>query len=333
MKAIVLGGAGYIGSVLCPVLLYNNWDVVIFDRFFFGRPTMSNGIELVQGDIRSINANVFDDVDLVIDLAGMSNDPSADLDPKITKDIHYSTVKAAKKAKSKRVSRYIYASSCSVYGHGEEKLLKETSPTNPVSLYAKTKLKAEQDLLTLSDKSFCVTILRNATVYGLSPRMRFDLVVNLMTLTAWQKGRVYIMGGGAQWRPLIHVEDVARAFMLIADKPVTQVLSQIFNIGFDDQNYQIMDIAKLIKRVMPTVELEVIPEDADKRTYNVSFEKLRRLGLIARNDVEKGIREIKQALEEGLISDTIKTRTVKYYQYLIEADKLLDEVKYKGKLF
>jgi nucleoside-diphosphate-sugar epimerase len=201
-------------------------------------------------------------------------------------------------------------------------------------LYARTKIGAEQELSRLNDEHFTVTFLRNATVYGLSYRMRFDLVINLMTLYAYKHRRLYVMGGGQQWRPLVHVSDVARAFLLIMDAPQEQVSGQAFNVGSTDQNYQIHRIAQMVRDVVPHTELEVVPDDPDKRSYNVSFEKIERvLGFRAEKTPYEGIVEVKQALEQGRVEDTIRTKTVHYYQYLLEAEKVLEEVSYNGKVF
>jgi nucleoside-diphosphate-sugar epimerase len=343
MKTIlVMGGAGYIGSVLTEMLLDQGHRVRILDRLFFGRELLSglekrDGLTIIKDDTRYAGAAAFEGVDVVMDLAGISNDPASDLAPRITEEINLDgAVHVARLAKAAGVSRYLYSSSCSIYGHGNgngERLC-ECSPKSPVSLYARTKIGAEEALAKLNDDSFTVTFLRNATVYGLSHRMRFDLVINLMTLYAYKHRRLYVMGGGQQWRPLIHVRDVARAFLLVMDAPQEKVSGEAFNVGSNDQNYQIYRIAQMVRDVVPHTDLEVVPDDPDKRSYNVNFEKIERvLGFRPEKTPYEGIVEVKQALEQGRVDDTIRTKTVHYYQYLLDAEKLLQEVSYNGKVF
>lgn len=343
MKTVlVLGGAGYIGSVISEMLLDLGHRVRILDRLFFGRAALAalekrEGLTILKDDTRYADASAFDGVDVVMDLAGISNDPASDLAPRITEEINLGGAShMARLAKAAGVPRYIYSSSCSIYGHGNgngERLC-ECAQKSPVSLYARTKIAAEEDLATLNDDTFTVTFLRNATVYGLSHRMRFDLVINLMTLYAYKHRRLYVMGGGQQWRPLVHVQDVARAFVLVMDAPQETVSGQAFNVGSNDQNYQIYRIAQMVRDVVPHTDLEVVPDDPDKRSYNVNFEKIQRvLGFRPERTPYEGIVEVKQALEQGRVDDSIRTKTVHYYQYLLDAEQLLQEVSYNGRVF
>jgi nucleoside-diphosphate-sugar epimerase len=343
MKTVlVLGGGGYIGSVVTEMLLDQGHQVRVLDRLFFGRELMAalekrDGLSIIKEDTRYADSSAFEGVDVVMDLAGISNDPASDLAPRITEEINLEgAVHMARLAKAAGVSRYIYSSSCSIYGHGNgngERLC-ECSAKSPVSLYAKTKIGAEEALGKLNDDDFTVVFLRNATVYGLSYRMRFDLVINLMTLYAYKHRRLYVMGGGQQWRPLIHVRDVSRAFLMTMDAPREKVSGEAFNVGSNDQNYQIYRIAQMVRDVVPHTELEVVPDDPDKRSYNVSFDKIERvLGFRPEKTPYEGIVEVKQALEKGRVDDSIRTKTVHYYQYLLDAEKLLQEVTYNGKVF
>ena len=341
-NVLVLGGAGYIGSVVSEMLLEQGHNVAVLDRLFFGRELMAplqkrEGLSIIKEDTRYADISVFEDVDVVMDLAGISNDPASDLAPRITEEINLAGARhTARLAKQAGVARYLYSSSCSIYGHnnGTGDRLNECSPKAPVSLYAKTKIGAEAELAKLNDENFTVVFLRNATVYGLSYRMRFDLVINLMTLYAYKHRKLFVTGGGQQWRPLIHVRDVARAFLMIMDAPQELVSGQAFNVGSTEQNYQIYRIAQMVRDVVPHTELEIVPDDPDKRSYNVSFEKIERvLGFRAEKTPYEGIVEVKQALEQGRVDDSIRTKTVHYYQYLLEAEKLLQEVSYNGKVF
>lgn len=352
MKTVlVAGGGGYIGSVLTELLLDAGHRVRVLDRMFFGRALLAplekrEGLTVIKEDIRYADVSAFDGVDVVMDLAGISNDPAADLAPSITEEInHKGAVHIARLAKQAGVSRYIYSSSCSVYGHngsenghgsgnGNGHRLVEDSPKAPVSLYARTKIAAEAELLEMHDDGFTVVLLRNATVYGLSYRMRFDLVINLMTLCAYKNRKLFVMGGGSQWRPLVHVRDVARAFLLMMEAPREKVAGQAFNVGSNAQNFQIYQIAQMVRDVVPHTELEVVPDDPDKRSYNVSFDRIEReLGFAVEKSPYEGIVEVKQALERGKVDDSISTKTVHYYKYLLDAERLLQEVSYKGRIF
>ncbi len=341
MKNILItGGAGYIGSVLVGELLKLGHKVKIIDRLFFGVETINNYIDnpdftLIKDDIRYTDIDVFKNVDVVFDLAGISNDPSCDLNPKITKFINFrGCEKTALLAKKAGVSRYVYSSSCSVYGAGKGLFLNEESPKSPISLYAQLKLKSEKNLLKLQDKKFCVTIHRNATVYGLSSRMRFDLVINLMALHAVKKKKIYILGGGKQWRPNLHILDVAKGFILSMQAEKDLVCGEIFNIGSNAQNYQIGELALLVQEIMPDIIVETVADDPDKRDYKVDFIKAEKiLKFKPEKTIKDGIVEIKNALERDIVRDDIKTITVKYYKYLLEADSILKKIKYRGRIF
>jgi nucleoside-diphosphate-sugar epimerase len=341
MKTVlVTGGAGYIGSVLTEMLMEAGYQVRILDRMFFGRNLIAplelrSGLEVVRDDVRYVGSGPFEGIDVVMDLAGISNDPASDLDPEITEQVnHGGAVRMANLAKQAGVSRYIYSSSCSIYGAGGNTVLDEESPKSPVSLYARTKIDAEQELARLNDDNFTVTYLRNATVYGLSYRMRFDLVINIMTLYAYRNRRIFVTGGGQQWRPLVHVRDVARAFMTVMEAPREKVSGQAFNVGSNDQNYQIQAIAGMVRDVVPNTSLELVPDDPDKRSYHVNFDKIgRELGFKVEKTPYEGIVEVKQALERGKIDDGITTKTVHYYKYLLEAERLVHELSYNGRIF
>ncbi len=336
---LITGAGGYIGSEMVKYFLKEGYAVKALDRFFFGEDVLVSSrenpaLEVIKEDVRYCSGEIFKGVDAVIDLAGLSNDPAAELDPTLTKKINRDgPIRIAKLAKQAGVARYLFASSCSVYGHGTGALLSEESALAPVSLYAKAKIEAEHELLTMADKKFTVTLFRNATCYGLSSRMRFDLAVNLMTLHAHKLGRILVMGGGQQWRPFVHVFDIARAYHVALEAPARLIQGEVFNVGSEEQNYQIEKLAHMVKSHLPHTSIEFAPDDPDRRDYRVSFKKIRRvLKFKPLKTVGDGIREIAQALSEQRVTDDIKTITVKYYKHLIDADAVLRAVKYKGKL-
>ena len=337
-KVMVTGAGGYIGTQLVRDLVKAGHDVTAVDRFFFGKESLSEFIgnkqvTIKQKDIRDLDKNDFKGHDAVCDLACLSNDPAGEIDPQLTYQINRDgRIHVAKTAKEAGVSKYIISSSCSVYGKGEEPLLVETSKTNPISIYAKSTLEAEQENLSIADDNFSVTSLRNATVFGLSTRMRFDLVVNLMTLSAFQKGRIIVMGGGLQWRPLVHLSDVSQAFQLVIDANEKLINKEIFNVGLD--NYQIKNLAYLVREQLPIdIEIDLAPDDADKRDYNVDFSKVKNvLGFEAMKTIIDGINEIYVALKSGNVDTSIKTVTVSWYRNILDAKKLLDTIELNGRI-
>jgi nucleoside-diphosphate-sugar epimerase len=337
-KVLVTGAGGYIGTQLVKDLVKSGNDITAVDRFFFGQETLKDffanpKVSIIQKDIRDLTEADMVGHEVVCDLACLSNDPAGEIDPALTYAINRDgRIHVASTAKRAGVNKYIISSSCSVYGQGQEPQLTEKSATNPISVYAKSTLEAEQQNLSIADKNFSVTSLRNATVFGLSNRMRFDLVVNLMTLTAFQKGRIIVMGGGKQWRPLVHLSDVSNAFQLIINSSIDNVNQEVFNIGLD--NFQIKNLAYLVREELPiNIEIDVAPDDADKRDYNVVFEKARnKLSFIPKVSVVDGIREIYSALKNGSVDTGPKTVTVSWYRNILDAKRLLDEVILDGRV-
>jgi len=273
-KVLVTGAGGYIGSVLVPILLKQGYTVVAVDRFFFGRQTLppqDDQLQVLQNDIRWLDESYLKGIDAAIDLAALSNDPSGELDPKKTWEInHWGRVRIAHLSKKMGISKYIFPSSCSVYGF-QEGLLDEMCPVNPLTTYAKANLQAERDILPLADEGFCVVVLRQATVYGLSPRMRFDLAINGMVRGLFKNGKIPILRDGTQWRPFVHVKDTARAMVLMLEAPPHLINAQIFNVGSDEQNYQIMPLAKMVAEASGVSFNYEWYGSPDYRSYKVSF--------------------------------------------------------------
>ena len=337
-SALITGAGGYIGSVLVGELLDRGYAVRALDRFFFGEETLAEhrgkaGLTCIKKDIRDADAGDFADVRIVFDLAALSNDPSGDLHPDLTRAInHEGRARVARLAREAGAARYVLASSCSVYGGATGSVVGEETPARPLTVYAEANLAAERDILPLATNDFCVTALRNATVFGVSPRMRFDLVINLMTLHAFELGRITIMGGGRQWRPLVHVRDVARAFIAAATSPREEVSGQVFNVGVG--NFQVRTIAAVVREVLPfAIDIQTAPDDADKRDYKVSFDKFEgATGFRPEVTIEAGIREVYDALKFGRIENTPKCSTVGWYRSILEAKRLVDAIELEGRI-
>lgn len=341
MKQVLITGAGgYIGAILAKELITHGYKVIAFDRYFFGVEVLRNlagSSQLVirRGDIRDITERDLEGVHAVCDLAALSNDPSGELAPELTLSInHWGRAAVARNAKKASVARYILSSSCSVYGRSSgDADIDEAGPTAPVTTYAAANLNAEQDILPLADSHFCATALRNATVFGVSPRMRFDLVVNQMTLNAVRTGRITVMGGGNQWRPHIHVRDVAKAFRVVIEAPQSSVNGSVFNVGAE--NAQINTVAARIRKALPNpIQIDDDGREVpDRRDYKVSFEKMARtLGFVANITIEQGAREIYDALSEGNVESGLKTTTVSWYRNILEAQQLVEAVALNGRV-
>ncbi|MFH1140019.1 MAG: NAD-dependent epimerase/dehydratase family protein [Pseudomonadota bacterium] len=307
-KVLVLGGAGYIGSVLTEMLLDNGFETVVLDRLLFGPEPLDHlrdrpGFSLIRGDLRDISAvsSAVKGMDAVVLLAALVGEPACDRDPMETVDVNFlGSLNAARATAYHGVSRFLFASTDSCYGV-QEGVLHEDSPLNPISLYASLKRDMEKELLALPGLN--PVILRLATVYGLSPRMRFDLIINILTMHAVLNNRVKIFGG-KQWRPLVHVADVARAFLAALEAPPSRVGGEVFNIGSNDQNYQIGDLGDLVQRVFPRVEIETIEQPPDLRDYHVNFDKAEKvMGFLTAKTPSDGIREIAAALNSGRLPD------------------------------
>jgi nucleoside-diphosphate-sugar epimerase len=279
MRVLLTGHNGYIGSVMAPMLHSAGHEVVGLDSYLFEGCTLGNevpDIPALRVDLRDVEAADLKGFDAVIHLAALSNDPLGSLSPDCTYDInHRASVRLARLAKEVGVSRYLYASSCSLYGVAGHELLKEDAAFNPITPYGISKIRVEEDVSKMADSSFSPTFMRNATAYGLSPRLRADVVVNNLVGFAHTTGEILIQSDGTPWRPLVHVEDISRAFLAVLEADRERVHNQAFNVGRTEENYQISRLADMVKEVVPSSKVHYAEGGGpDPRCYVVDCSKL-----------------------------------------------------------
>jgi len=308
-SVLVVGGAGYIGSLLSERLLQLGYKVRVLDALLYGKEPLRPierhpDFQLMIGDCRNIRdvVSAVKDVDAVIDLAAIVGDPACEQDQGAAREINYGATRMLiEVAKGHGVGRFLFASSCSVYGATDHEM-DERSEVQPISLYAQTKVDSERALLAAQNDDFHPTILRFATVFGLGYRPRFDLVVNLLTARAYQDGKITIFNG-QQWRPFIHVRDVVEAIVKAMEAPVRLVSGEIFNVGDAALNHTLQQVAEIIQDVFPQTAVEHIA-NSDRRNYRVNFDKIRnRLGFEARISLEYGVKDLKTAFQNHVIRD------------------------------
>lgn len=308
-RVLVLGGAGYLGSVLVRQLLEMGRRVRVLDSFMFGEQALEavrnhRNLEVVRGDVRDVGVVVrcMRGCDAVIHLAGIVGDPACEENKELAVEVNRAATRMlANVARECGVGRFIFASSCSVYG-ASDFFVNEESAVNPLSVYSETKIDSERILLGAKTEKFAPTILRFSTLFGLSPRMRFDLVANLFVARAVFMGSVTVINGD-QWRPLLHVQDAARACIANLEAETEAVSGEVFNVGAAELNLQIAELGQVVSQVIPRVEIETM-ETEDRRNYRVTFEKIgARLGFVCWKTMESGIREIYGAIRAGLITD------------------------------
>jgi nucleoside-diphosphate-sugar epimerase len=336
MKILVTGGTGYIGRVLCPYLKEKGHDVIALDRNFLSDGSVKEeyeqfGIRLIRDDIRYFDPHVLDGVEAVADLAALSNDPAGDLDPFKTWDInHIGRVRVGRLAKRAGVSRYVVASSCSVYGF-QSNTVDEKSQVNPLTTYAKANVAVEDDNLILGDKQFTATALRFATAFGYSKRMRLDIAINAMTFNAVTTKKILLMRDGTQVRPFVHIKDISRSIESVFEADQDVVNRERFNIGSDDQNISLKELGEMVRKTVNNGSAVEWYGDPDVRSYRVSFKKaMDSIGFKTKYDIAYGIKEISDKVKSGELKQTPQSKTVEFYSGLLDAESKFREYSLPG---
>ncbi|MEM6597659.1 MAG: SDR family oxidoreductase [Cyanobacteria bacterium P01_D01_bin.36] len=340
MRVLVTGHQGYIGTVLVPMLIEAGHEVAGMDSDLYESCTFGDdmpSIPQVRKDVREATVEDFEGFDAVLHLAGLSNDPLGNLNPDLTHNINYkATVRLAELAKQAGVSRYVFSSSCSNYGAGGDDWLNEESAFNPVTPYGVSKVRSEQDLAKLADDKFSPTFLRNSTAFGVSPRLRFDLVLNNLTAWAFTTGRVFIKSDGTPWRPIVHIEDISRAFLAVLHAPKEKIHNEAFNVGRNEDNYQIRELADMVQDIVPNCVVEYA-EDAgpDKRCYRVDCSKILRVlpEFQPQWNARKGVEELYAAYQKvGLTLDEFegnRYQRIAHIKSLLKSGKLDSDLRWQ----
>jgi len=341
MRVLVTGHNGYVGTVMMPMLIAANHEVVgldtnLYEGSTFGEDTKRDFLE-INKDVRDVEMADLEGFDAIIHLAGLSNDPLGDLNPELTYDInHRASVHLAEMAKKMGVQRFIFSSSCSNYGAGVNDWLDETSAFNPVTPYGRSKVMVEQDVAKLADDNFSPTFLRSGTAYGVSARLRFDLVLNNLAAWAFTTGLVYLKSDGTPWRPIVHISDMSRAFMAAMEAPRELIHNEAFNVGRSSENYQIRQIAQIVAETIPGSRVEFAEgASADKRNYRVNCDKIVNTlpGYQPQWTAKKGAEELYAAYQKvGLELEEFegpRYRRLKHIKSLMESGRLSDTLRWR----
>lgn len=338
MRVLLTGHNGFIGSVMAPMLVGAGHEVVGLDSFFFEECTFgppAPDIAAIRADLRDIDPGMLRGFDAVIHLAALSNDPLGNLSAECTYSINYrASVRLARLAKAAGISRFLYASSCSLYGVSGDAILAEDAPFNPVTPYARSKVLVEQELSKLADDGFSPTFMRNATAYGVSPRLRVDLVVNSLVGFAFTTGEVFNLSDGTPWRPLIHVQDIGRAFLAALDAPREAVHNQAFNVGSSMENYRIREVSEMVREAVPGTRIRYAEgAGPDPRCYRVDCSKIAEvLQFRPTWTVRRGIAELYSAFQTfGLTAEDFGGKYVRlrHIQKLIDQGLVDSELRWK----
>jgi nucleoside-diphosphate-sugar epimerase len=317
------------------------YEVVGLDSDLFEKCTFGASFPefpSIRKDLRDVGHTDLEGFDAVIHLAGLSNDPLGNLNPNLTYDInHHASVRLARLAKEVGVKRFLFSSSCSTYGAAGDKILDETAEFNPVTPYGRSKVLVEQEVALLAGPEFSPTFLRNATAYGVSPRLRFDLVLNNLTAWALTTGRVFIKSDGSPWRPIVHIEDISRAFLAVLEAPRDVIHNQAFNVGRTEENYQIRDLAEIVKETVPGCQIEFATDAGpDKRCYRADFSRIAKAlpAFQPEWDARRGARELYEAYKKvGLRMEDFegpRYKRIDHIQGLLASGRLNSDLRWKS---
>jgi len=341
MRVLVTGHNGYVGTIMMPMLVAANHEVVGLDTNLYEGSTFGEDVPRtfteINKDIRDVELSDLEGFDAIIHLAGLSNDPLGDLNPELTYDINYrASVRLAQMAKEMGIERFIFSSSCSNYGAGVNDWLDESSAFNPVTPYGRSKVMVEQDVTKLADDNFSPTFLRSGTAYGVSPRLRFDLVLNNLAAWAYTTGLVYLKSDGTPWRPIVHISDMARAFIAVMESPRELVHNEAFNVGRSGENYQIRQLAQIVAETIPGSRVEFAEgASADKRNYRVNCDKIVNTlpNFNPQWTAQKGAQELYEAYKKvGLELEEFegpRYRRLKHIKSLMEDGRLTNDLRWR----
>ena len=333
MRVCVTGCDGYLGSMLTPELMRRGFDVVGLDtRFYSDRALYQDGASIpmtVVRDLRLVEEKDLEGLDAIVHMAELSNDPLGELAPNITYEInHQGSVRLAELSKRAGVKRFVYMSSCSVYGIASEDFVDEESPVNPLTAYGECKTLVERDVKAMADDSFSPTFMRNATAYGASPRMRFDIVLNNLAGLAWTTKKIAMTSDGTPWRPLVHGLDICQAIIAVLEAPLEAIANEVFNVGDTEYNYRVREIAQIVGEVFPGCDVTFGPPSPDNRSYRVSFEKIQRHlpGFKCRWDARRGAQQLLDLFRRvDMTEEVFQCRTftrLKQLEYLIRTRQI-----------